>query len=105
MVTYVKEFYRTFFLGTLGPGGHPGAPRCRLLPDPRDVAPSVASVTSSRSSPSLTLQRLSTADSEKRRRSTAGSTLETPEMRLAEIQEDQGPGDGILMVHLEMEVG
>lgn len=61
-----------------------------LLPDPRDVAPSVASVTSSRSSPSLTLQRLSTADSEKRRRSTAGSTLETPEMRLAEIQEDQG---------------
>lgn len=59
-----------------------------LLPDPRDVAPSVTSLASSRS-PSLTLQRLSTVDSEKRR-STAGSTLESPEMRLVEIQEDEG---------------
>lgn len=69
-----------------------------LLPEPRDAL-SVCSVTSSRSSPSLILQRWSTGNdavvSVARRRSgrsaAGGSTLESPEVRLAEIQEDQGP--------------
>lgn len=68
-----------------------------LLPEPRDAL-SVCSVTSSRSSPSLILQRWSTGNDAvvgvARRRSgrsaAGGSTLESPEVRLAEIQEDQG---------------